>query len=55
MSLNGKSDINKIEGNKVKDINCQENNKDLEKDTEKLDVLNESDLYSYRDTEVKVW
>ena len=29
-------------------------NKDLEKDTEKLDVLNESDLYSYRDTEVKV-
>ena len=54
LSLNGKSDINKIEGNKVKDINCQENNKDLEKDTEKLDVLNESDLYSYRDTEVKV-
>ena len=25
------------------------------KDTEKLDVLNESDLYSYRDTDVKVW
>ena len=53
LSLNGKGDINKIEGNKVKDINREENNKDFEKDKDivKLDVLNESDLYSYRDSE----
>ena len=55
LSLDGKSDIHKIERNKVKDINCEKNNKDLEKekDIEKLDVFNENDLYSYRDSEAK--
>ena len=53
INLSQNNDINQREDSKEKDINCVQNNKENEKelDTVCLDVLNETDLHSHRNTE----
>ena len=41
-----------IVGEKGKDINCKEDNKENKKDMVCLGVINETDLYSYKDNEI---